>query len=295
MPSPWLRLRPPVGPQRPWRRRRWLYPGAVLTAFLAAPARRTRGGRWRGAVARGWPAPWARVPSPPWHVSSCFFRPWRWCRLLRRAERRQRLGPHPPARLAVPPGPPLTLATGGRGGGGGGGGGRPDGRAWGRGAGGAAGAVTAPCARRASRPGPGRLLVLRSRRPSPSRAEGVWPARRMATSARALGPGTGDPPPWPPPASPSPAAGGAGRGAQGGRAPRPRGDPGPLCLLIGALSPLTFKVIIDRYVLIAILNLCFFQLIFKNFFFSFSYCLMILFLVCLSSLLFGFCDSIVNF
>ena len=31
----------------------------------------------------------------------------------------------------------------------------------------------------------------------------------------------------------------------------------PLCLLIGAFSPLTFKVIVDRYVLSAILNLVF--------------------------------------
>ena len=61
-----------------------------------------------------------------------------------------------------------------------------------------------------------------------------------------------------------------------------------LILSIGTFSLLAFKVIIDTYVFISVLNLvfqlkCFFFLWFNDF------------LLCLFSLLFGFCESIVCF
>ena len=51
-----------------------------------------------------------------------------------------------------------------------------------------------------------------------------------------------------------------------------------LCLLIGAFGPLTFKVIVDRYVFIATLNLVF-QLIFYFLFvpFCFTFCSLMVF------------------
>ena len=71
-----------------------------------------------------------------------------------------------------------------------------------------------------------------------------------------------------------------------------------LYLSIGAFSPLTFKVIIDRYVFIAFLNLVFQVIIcffFVPFFLIFAFPFWFdefLLYVCLCSVLFGFCESI---
>ena len=68
-----------------------------------------------------------------------------------------------------------------------------------------------------------------------------------------------------------------------------------LCLLIGAFISLTFKVIIDRYLFSAILNLVF-QLIlclsFVTFFFSFGW---FPFVLCLCPLRISFCECIIWF
>ena len=47
----------------------------------------------------------------------------------------------------------------------------------------------------------------------------------------------------------------------------------PLCLLIGAFSPLTFMVIIDRLVFIGILNLVFPLTLYSSLSLSLSFCL----------------------
>ena len=72
-----------------------------------------------------------------------------------------------------------------------------------------------------------------------------------------------------------------------------------LCLLIGAFSPLTFKVIIDKYVFIAILNLVFLLIICFSFvpffFFFFFFGWMISFILWLCPFLFSFCEYTVWF
>ena len=60
-----------------------------------------------------------------------------------------------------------------------------------------------------------------------------------------------------------------------------------LCLLIGALSPLTFKVIIDQYVFIAILNLIFKLILCFSFLFLVGW---FPFILCLCPFLFSFCE-----
>ena len=68
-----------------------------------------------------------------------------------------------------------------------------------------------------------------------------------------------------------------------------------LCLLIGALSPLTFKVIIDRYVFIAILNLVFQLILCFSFLLFFGGVGWFPFISCLSIFLFSFCECNVWF
>ena len=76
-------------------------------------------------------------------------------------------------------------------------------------------------------------------------------------------------------------------------------QPAILCLLLGAFSSLTFKVIIDRYVFITILNLNFSDWLCISLFLSF--CFFFCGLICFSLyyacifFLFGSCDSIVCF
>lgn len=67
-----------------------------------------------------------------------------------------------------------------------------------------------------------------------------------------------------------------------------------LCLLIGAVSPLTFKVIVDRCVFIVILNLVF-QL-FLQFFSVHCFCLSVgSLMIFFYSMPFDFCEPIVCF
>ena len=73
-----------------------------------------------------------------------------------------------------------------------------------------------------------------------------------------------------------------------------------LCLLFGAFSSLTLKIIIDRYAFIAILSLAF-QLIFYFFFVPFLFFLlflcglMVFFCIMLEFCSFQFCESIICF
>ena len=73
-----------------------------------------------------------------------------------------------------------------------------------------------------------------------------------------------------------------------------------LCLLTGAFSPFTFKVIIDRYVLTAILWLAFglflyFYFVLSSFFFLLPCDLMTIFSVNMNSFLFCVCVSVIDF
>ena len=74
-------------------------------------------------------------------------------------------------------------------------------------------------------------------------------------------------------------------------------QPAILCLLLGAFSSLTFKVIIDRYVFITILNLNFSNWLCISLFLSVFFFVVWLFpfILCLYFLLFGSCESTVCF
>ena len=73
---------------------------------------------------------------------------------------------------------------------------------------------------------------------------------------------------------------------------------GTLCLLIEAFSPMTFEVIIDRYIFMACLTLFSSWFYISSLFlsFCFSFCsLMIFFCSIFEFLSFGFCESVVGF